>query len=502
MNLNLILFVLVLFLAGGTVLHDRRLRSCDGVVLAVLGVGFFAFPSSVGYVGAPVWLALIGIPRWWSSRLATALIFGDYGGAARAARWVALFHPDRWWRARARLHQGIVAVSSGDREGGEEILSTLRGRCPEFGPLIELELAALKGDYRGVLASAAPALRSGVPEVGPLVRHLEALGELGDLEGLERAFMGLERGLRGAGRSMARLILGAFHGEAEFVRQLLTGPCAAMPPELKQYWLATAYQARGERSRAQEILSALVTNVAPDISGRVARRLSQPIPAARPIPPQLARSVGSAIHDEARFGDVDRIAGPVTRVLLFLILGVFIVEVLLGATMSALSLFRLGAFSVGAVLADGEWWRCVTALFLHAGFAHVTFNALALYSLAPFVERSLGSVRFLIVYFGSGVGGLTVIAWATALFGFDDRLVVGASGAIMGLVGATGAILAHAARSEGSPVARERLRTVGTIIGLQIVFDILVPQTSATAHLIGAALGFAIGWVVHDRGHR
>jgi rhomboid protease GluP len=144
------------------------------------------------------------------------------------------------------------------------------------------------------------------------------------------------------------------------------------------------------------------------------------------------------------------------------------------------------------VLIDGEWWRLVTALFLHAGLAHLVFNVLALYSLAPFVERSLGSLRFLLVYFGSGVGGLAIVTWATYAFELNDRIVVGASGAIMGLVGATGAILAHAARAQGSLVARERLRAVGTIIGLQIVFDILVPQTSASAHLLGAGLGFLL----------
>jgi len=493
MNLNLILFVLVLILACGAVARTRRLRSCEGFIVLLLALGFFAFPLMVGYVGGVVWVALVGVPGLGAMRLGSALIFGDYPGAARAAAWVERVHPSRAWRFRATLQRGLVAIAAGDRLGGEATLTSLRHRFPQWVPLVDLERAALVGDHAGVLSAAPAVLRSGIQEISPFLRHLEALGEVGDIDALDREFRGFERGLRGDARSMARLILGVFHGEVDFVRHLLAGPCQSMPVDLGRFWLGTVYQASGERARAEEIFTALLGSGDPVVAHRAHRRLNQPIAIARPIPPELAQIVGFALLDEERFGDSDRTTGPVTRILLIIILGVFLIESLLGG---ASPLFQLGAFSVGTVLIDGEWWRLVTALFLHAGIAHVAFNALALHSLAPFVERTLGSARFLVVYFGSGIGGLTAITWATYTFGLDDRVVIGASGAIMGLVGATGAILGHAARTEGSPVARERLRAVGTIIGIQIIFDILVPQTSASAHLVGAALGYLLGRVV------
>jgi rhomboid protease GluP len=101
-------------------------------------------------------------------------------------------------------------------------------------------------------------------------------------------------------------------------------------------------------------------------------------------------------------------------------------------------------------------------------------------------------LRCLGIYFIAGIGGLAVITALTFFFGFEERLVLGASGGVMGLVGATAAILRRASLIEGSALARERLRSVGAILGVQVVFDLLVPQTSATAHLVGALTGYVV----------
>jgi membrane associated rhomboid family serine protease len=82
-------------------------------------------------------------------------------------------------------------------------------------------------------------------------------------------------------------------------------------------------------------------------------------------------------------------------------------------------------------LATGDWWRLVTAMFVHASLIHIAFNMFALYVIGTPVEQYLGSLRYLGLYFVSGLAGS-----AGALLQAPLTPVVGASGAIFGILGA------------------------------------------------------------------
>ena len=79
---------------------------------------------------------------------------------------------------------------------------------------------------------------------------------------------------------------------------------------------------------------------------------------------------------------------------------------------------------------DGDWWRAVTAIFSHGGILHLAVNLLALVSFGPLVERKIGSLRFIGLYFGAGFSSLL----AHALYR-PEIPVVGASGSIFGILG-------------------------------------------------------------------
>jgi membrane associated rhomboid family serine protease len=80
----------------------------------------------------------------------------------------------------------------------------------------------------------------------------------------------------------------------------------------------------------------------------------------------------------------------------------------------------------------GQVWRLFTAMFLHIGLLHLLTNAVALALIGTIAERNLGSARFVIVYIISGISGnITSIAFN------EEQLLVGASGAIFGLLGFT-----------------------------------------------------------------
>jgi rhomboid protease GluP len=90
----------------------------------------------------------------------------------------------------------------------------------------------------------------------------------------------------------------------------------------------------------------------------------------------------------------------------------------------------------GPSVANGEWWRLVSAMFLHAGVLHVTLNCLFLWQIGNMVERLLGSFVFLTVYLITGVTGSIA-----SLMTHASSISVGASGALFGVMGALLAVV-------------------------------------------------------------
>ncbi len=94
-----------------------------------------------------------------------------------------------------------------------------------------------------------------------------------------------------------------------------------------------------------------------------------------------------------------------------------------------IALYKLG-MTGRLPIANGRWWSLITAIYLHGGLLHITFNMLAVYQIGPLVERLFGPARFFILYTLSGLCGALVSTLA------GTSLTVGASGAIFGLMGA------------------------------------------------------------------
>jgi len=84
----------------------------------------------------------------------------------------------------------------------------------------------------------------------------------------------------------------------------------------------------------------------------------------------------------------------------------------------------------GPYVANGQWWRLVTSMFLHASILHIGLNMLALWWLGSIVEQAIGHGRYLAIYFVSGLAGSAGALLATPL-----QPTVGASGAIYGILG-------------------------------------------------------------------
>ena len=141
--------------------------------------------------------------------------------------------------------------------------------------------------------------------------------------------------------------------------------------------------------------------------------------------------------------------------------------------------------------AGGEWWRLLSAMFLHFGPLHLLFNAWALWAIGSLVERLFGHVRFGAIYAVAGLaGGLASIAW--------NPLVnsAGASGAIFGIIGAQLAFFTRSGHRLPSGVVRAQRNSTLAFIAYSVTFGFIVPGIDNAAHLGGLASGFAMGWLL------
>lgn len=184
--------------------------------------------------------------------------------------------------------------------------------------------------------------------------------------------------------------------------------------------------------------------------------------------------------------------------LLAAILAGYLLEMWAGGTNDAQVTLQLGANQAAAVWA-GQWWRLVASMFLHGGLLHLLVNGWALYQIGSLFELWLGSSRLLATYFVSGIAGsFASVLWNTFGRGDLERLSVGASGAIFGLLGALIAFLLRR-RSRLAPFAKSLLTQLVFWAGLNLVLGATLPMIDNSAHIGGLLAGLAIGLLLRDQ---
>ncbi|MHB1740477.1 MAG: rhomboid family intramembrane serine protease [Actinomycetes bacterium] len=169
----------------------------------------------------------------------------------------------------------------------------------------------------------------------------------------------------------------------------------------------------------------------------------------------------------------------VTKVLVAANVVVFVVQQMAGPTFTLrygmLSCLPVpGACQIG--VASGQWYRLLTAAFLHLSLLHIGFNMLALWIIGPTVEAALGRVRYLTVYLLAALGGSV----GSYLFSPLPGYAVGASGAIFGLFAAY-FVIGRRLRLDISGVI--------VIIVINLVLGFVLSGIDWRAHLGGMAVG-------------
>lgn len=197
--------------------------------------------------------------------------------------------------------------------------------------------------------------------------------------------------------------------------------------------------------------------------------------------------------------------GSITTVLLVVNVAMFLVELATGASRSIylggddLKLVHLGAIYSGGALGpgivQGQYWRLVSGMFLHAGLTHLALNMYALYLFGFLIEHTFGRIRFIGLYFLCGVMA-SVTSFA---FGPPGVPGVGASGAIFGLLGAW---VAFNYRRRGMRFNRAQLQWAIMLIVLNLVLGFALAGVDNLAHVGGLLTGVVAGGLAEGFGPR
>lgn len=150
--------------------------------------------------------------------------------------------------------------------------------------------------------------------------------------------------------------------------------------------------------------------------------------------------------------------------------------------------YRLGLSSPYGIYVQHQWYRLITAMFLHGGLIHIGFNMMALMQLGPALEELYGSSRYFFLYIFTGAFGFLV----SSILGTYS---LGASGGLLGLVGA---MLAVTTKRGGAYMRELRSRLISSVIFL-FVLGFMGMGIDNKAHLAGLASGFVLGKIFADR---
>lgn len=186
-----------------------------------------------------------------------------------------------------------------------------------------------------------------------------------------------------------------------------------------------------------------------------------------------------------RFPLVRIISGAgLTQALIAVNVAVFIAMLTTGSWEDSENLLRWGALSVP--LRSSEWWRLITAMFVHIGPLHLLFNMYALFLFGPAVETRYGRLRFLALYLSAGfLGSAFSIAFTSG-----GGIRAGASGGVFGILGCW---IAFYIRHRDSQGARDQLRSLFFLVGINLFFGFRIGGIDNFAHLGGLAGGFIAG---------
>jgi rhomboid protease GluP len=156
------------------------------------------------------------------------------------------------------------------------------------------------------------------------------------------------------------------------------------------------------------------------------------------------------------------------------------------------ALIAFGAKYGYAIIYGGQWWRLITAGFLHGGILHIGMNMWVFYDLGPRVDSVFGTWRYIVIYIAS-----TVTGYLASLYWSPNVLSIGASAGIAGLIGA---MVGLGTREKHGLIGAERNRYLQWMLMI-VVMGFIISGIDNAAHIGGFVGGFIVAYIAGSKGH-
>jgi rhomboid protease GluP len=516
---SIVLVQIAIFSCLATLLPTSRtnssLKIAAMVVLTILSMSFYVLPDLMAKIGIGAWTVLLLLPLSLMRRLESLVSNSEYLAASKLARWLRWLVPtDGMWNYHHLLNGISLAqmgqieaarkifdrYSSSDRtEIGRSITALLyrsTDRWPEYIDWVQqrLTMEQLRLD-RGMT----------------LVYYLRALAETGDLHRCISVVNKLDRSqqMNTQNLDLLKMYILAYCGRVKAVTQSCQSLLSMYPAEVHEFWIGSAHLATGKIDVATRQFAKLRhTSADRCIKEDIVWRLSQPLPDLNTLHPadwEFVEKIEATVRQESQYtSQIPTDAWtPATSLLMTINILVFCAE--LGWKYKSgdknFSFIEWGGLAAPLVLA-GQWWRIITANFLHMGILHLAMNMFALFYLGKFVEYRLGSFKYLLAYLLAGFGSMAFITYFDTRWISQPQITVGASGAIMGMLGTMGAIHLVGWRQARAISAARQFQAVILSVVFQLIFDLTNGHTSIVGHFSGLVIGFLVGLVLLKFGNR
>jgi rhomboid protease GluP len=499
-------------------------------ILIVMAIGWSMKAQWTPWLTAGLWTVGIGFPILCMRQIVKLVAQEKFYQAGRIASMVRILHPgDGWWDYPKVLKaQGLG--QSGDLKSALDILEPMQRRNTYEGRLAIAISHHLQSKWYQYLNFAETELTSAqrLQENSSASLYLRSLGETRQLNELLTAVKQCHIQSSQSGNlplvTLSKLYAFAFTGQVQNVQILLKTSLPDYSPTSKQFWLTTAQWCAGNSEIAVPAFQELQQYSSCALRSTLEWRSKQAPLRGYEMLNLESRSILSNLQkmqkEDLKYNprNPTRLRQvPLTYSIIAINCLVFVLPFislfgwrfllkggLLNPSSAKIFMSILGVYDWGALVPDqffaGAWWQPLTAMFLHdpSSIIHLLFNMLGLAVVGAFVESRLGTLKFAVLYFASGIGSMGILAVLAEWAGSGSMSAIGASGAIMGMVGVMGAIYWKGWR-KGDLVAKQWLRSIALIVGLQTVFDSLNPNVSMTGHLAGLCVGALVGLVLSPK---
>jgi rhomboid protease GluP len=467
-------------------------------------LGYF-LPDYNGFISFIIWVIFLLMPLSMLTEINKLIYQEKYTKAKKLAHYLKYLHPFDGCLELSQLIYALEIASAGDLVRANQILETCQNKFNTVYYSAKIILFWLKGDWENCLNwfNNELSLKQIYQDSNLLIYYLRALGENGKIEELLHQFTIVESILDKTGDqqriNLVRMMIFAFCGKPEIVEKIFIHHLSIYPKNTKIFWLATARFFSEQKNVALENFNNLKQTSNLVLLENINWRLAHPFNLQNL--PQLSQKIttrlNDVLEDEITYQKITKVnfkKAYLTHSLIIINCLVFFIEIKAGGSTNLKVLETLGAL-IPEYIWQGQYWRLIMANFLHYGWLHLIMNMFGLWIVGSFAEKIIGHFFYGLIYSICAIGGMALFSLIAPQIvnPHIPILLVGASGAIMGLVGLILAVFIKLSRDKKSPLFSQRLKFLIIIILVQFIFDFLTPQVSFMIHALGFILGLITG---------